>query len=159
MTAGNYHVAIIPLTQGFSAIIDADDFRKIVGFTWRAKRNGRTTYAISDTWGKRVYMHRLVLGTDECVDHIDNNGLNNRRSNLRVLSNTDNIRRKRPNLNGTSKYKGVSWYYRTKKWQVNIKVSGKSIAVGHFMNEIDAAKAYDLAAKFYFDEHAYQNFK
>lgn len=151
-------IATIPLTQGFEAVIDANDFRKIVGFAWRTKRNRRTNYAISDTRGKRVYMHRLVLGCNEPVDHIDNNGLNNRRSNLRVLSNGDNIRRKRPNLKGSSEFKGVSWYKRTSKWQVTIKVSGKSIAVGHFMDEIDAARAYDQAARVYFGEHAYQNF-
>ncbi len=149
----------ITLTQGFETYIDKEDWPLIAGRKWRVKRNGSTNYAISDTKGKREYMHRLILGSDTPIDHIDNDGLNNRRSNLRHLDNTNNIRRKRPNRNGTSRFKGVSWYHRTKKWQVAIKVDGKSKAIGHFDTEEDAAKAYDLAARLYFGEHAYQNFK
>jgi len=142
----------IPLTQGFIAYVDREDYKLVVPFKWRVKRNGRTNYAISDTGGKRVWMHKIVLQTTERVDHKDDDGLNNRRSNLRLLDNTNNIRRKRPNLSGTSKFKGVSRF--RDRWQASIKVNGKSIWIGLFIDERNAALAYDNAAKLYFGEHA-----
>jgi hypothetical protein len=151
-------VVQIPLTQGFFATVDVADYELVKNYTWRVKRNGRTNYAISDTGGGRSWMHKVVMRTTERVDHKDYNGLNNCRSNLQILNNTHNIRRKRPNLNGTSQYKGVSWYHRTCKWQATIKVNGKSLALGHFSTEIEAATAYDLAARHHFGEHCYQNF-
>jgi len=149
---------LIPLTKGFSATIDAADEALVSSYKWRVKQNGRTNYAISDTGGKRVWMHRIILGVSELVDHRDNDGLNNQRSNLRVISNTNNIRRKRPNLRGSSRFKGVSWYHRTKKWQSSIKVDGRSIALGHYVDEVVAAQAYDSAAKLHFGENSFLNF-
>lgn len=72
----------IPLTQGFVAVVDIEDFERVRGFTWRVKRNGRTNYAISDTKGYRAYMHREVLGCKCLVQHRDDDGLNNRRYNI-----------------------------------------------------------------------------
>lgn len=146
----------IALTQGFVAYVDHADTHLIRPYTWRAKRNGRTTYAISDTGGKRVWMHKIVMGTSERIDHLDNDGLNNRRSNLRALDNKNNIRRKRPNANGSSRFKGVSTYRGT-LWQASIKVNDKSIWLGSFSSEVMAALAYDDAAKHHFGEYAHLN--
>lgn len=142
----------ITLTQGFETYIDKEDWPLVAGRKWRVKRNGRTNYAISDSKGKREWMHKLILGTDERVDHRDDDGLNNRRSNLRILDNTNNIRRKRSNLNATSKFKGVSRF--RDRWQASIKVDGKSIWIGSFIDERSAALAYNSAAKLHFGEHA-----
>jgi hypothetical protein len=92
------------------------------------------------------------------VDHIDHNGLNNRRSNLRLCTAQQNARNHRPQLRGSSKYKGVSWRQDGKVFRALIWHNGKSINLGRFKNEIDAAKAYDKAAKKYFGEFAYLNF-
>jgi hypothetical protein len=146
----------IPLTQGFSAFVDVADYDRVRLLKWRVKRNGRTNYAVSDTGGKRAYMHRVVLGVDTLVDHIDSDGLNNRRSNLRVLDSKSNIRRKRPNARGTSRFKGVSRF--RERWQSTIKVNDRSIWLGSFFTEEMAARAYDDAAKHYFGEHAFLNF-
>ena len=147
----------IALTQGFIAYVDAADMELVAKYKWRAKRNGRTTYAISDTGGKRVWLHRIVMGVNERIDHKDNDGLNNRRSNLRVLDNTNNIRRKRPNVNGSSRFKGVSCF-RGIHWQASIKVNNKSKWLGSFSTEEMAARAYDEAARIHFGEHAHINF-
>jgi hypothetical protein len=148
----------VTLTQGFSAWVDAADLPLVAPFKWRVKRNGRTNYAISDTGGRRVWMHKIVLGTAARVDHRDNDGLNNRRYNLREISNTDNIRRKRPNEVGSSPFKGVSRNRRMRKWQATIKVNGQSLWLGAYDNETAAARAYDAAAKKHFGEHAFINF-
>ena len=150
-------VEAIALTQGFVAFVDPEDLELISSFKWRAKRNGRTTYAISDTGGKRVWMHRIILGVNQRVDNIDNDGLNNRRSNLRLISNTDNIRRKRPNAKASSVFKGVS-RFRGTHWQASIKVNGKSIWLGSFSSEKMAACAYDAAALIEFGQFTYLNF-
>ena len=147
----------ITLTQGFNSYVDACDLELASKYKWRAKRNGRTTYAISDTGGKRVWLHRIIMGVNEPIDHIDNDGLNNRKSNLRIIGNTNNIRRKRPNLNGASRFKGVS-YYREGLWQSAIKVNNKSKWLGSFASEEMAATAYDNAARIFFGEYAYLNF-
>lgn len=148
----------IVLTQGFTAYVDASDLPLVSRFKWRAKRNGRTTYAISDTGGKRVWLHRIIMGVDARIDHIDDDGLNNRRSNLRVLDNTNNIRRKRPNTAGSSRFKGVS-SYRGTRWQASIKVDDKSKWLGSYDTEEAAARAYDDAALIYFGIHARLNFQ
>jgi hypothetical protein len=93
------------------------------------------------------------------VDHIDNNPLNNQKSNLRICSLKDNSKNSTKRNNTSSKYKGVYFENYTKKYKANIKVDYKTINLGRFLNEIDAAKAYDKAAIKYFGEFANLNFK
>lgn len=99
----------------------------------------------------RVFVHQLVamifLGhTKEpgmVVDHIDNNRFNNHVSNLQTLTNRENVSKGR--VNKTSKYMGVSWYEKFKKWRAIIQHNGKRYNIGSFTNEEDAKKAYDCA--------------
>jgi hypothetical protein len=104
-------------------------------------------------------MHRQITGAAAglVVDHIDNDGLNNRRSNLRICTIKQNSRNSR-SPGGASRYKGVSRDKRHKKWRVKIICNGKRISVGYFANEIKAALAYDEHAKELFGEYAYLNF-
>jgi len=74
------------------------------------------------------------------VDHIDNNPLNNNLNNLQIITNRENASKDKNN--GSSKYTGVSWCKRAKKWRAGIYINGKSIYIGMFDNEIDAANAY-----------------
>ena len=107
-------------------------------------------------------MHREILGlTDPKIqgDHIDGNGLNNQRYNLRTATHTQNQRNRKNFIKGTSKYKGVSLNKKNKKWIVRIRNGGKQIYLGHFLDEIEAAKKYDEMAKIYHKEFAYINFK
>jgi len=107
-------------------------------------------------------MHRQILKVPEglLVDHINQNGLVNRKANLRPATAAQNIinRAKYKNRNYGSKYKGVVWNRRYKYWQAQIKANHKLMYLGTFKDEVQAAKAYDEAAKKYHNEFATLNF-
>ena len=93
------------------------------------------------------------------VDHIDHDGLNNSRPNLQLATRSQNAyNRRKTSSKCTSKYKGVCFNKREGKWISSIKVEGKRIYLGYFDNQIDAAKAYDKAAKEYHKNFAVLNF-
>lgn len=117
-------------------------------------------YAESGT-EPRVKMHNVILPADNGleVDHIDHDGLNNRRENLRPGSHTQNSQnRRKPKHAMTSRFKGVHHHSgRSKQFRAGIQVHGKYIDLGLFDREIDAARAYNEAAKKYFGEFAELN--
>jgi len=97
---------------------------------------------------------------DMVADHINHNGLDNRKANLRLATPADNARNARyPKINTSSKYRGV-WYNRqTQKWRATIRVNRKRKQIGYFHNEVEAAKAYDRAARKFYREFAVLNFE
>ncbi len=107
-------------------------------------------------------MHREIIDVPEgwFVDHINHNGLDNRKANVRPATPADNARNARyPRRNTSSKYRGL-WYNKKKKrWRAQITLNNKKKQIGYFKNEIDAAKAYDKAAKKYFGDFAILNFE
>lgn len=110
---------------------------------------------------KRVAMHRAIASPAPGmeVDHINGDGLDNRRANLRVCTKSQNQRGQRvQGRNKTSVFKGVCWLKDRSRWGAHIKVSRKSVYLGTFKSEIDAALAYDAAARTYFGEFARPNF-
>jgi len=114
-------------------------------------------YAQSRRIGK---LHRAVVGSKSPnVDHRNHDKLDNRRRNLRECSEQQNQFNKRPNAKGKSAYKGVSWLSRQECWVVRISLNRKKIWVGAFKDEMEAAKAYDAAAKRFFGQFAFINFK
>jgi len=155
----------IKLTQGQFSIVDDDMFEDLNQFKWHADKDGNTFYAKRNAcnngkW-KKVLMHREILGLiDRNIhcDHINHNGLDNRKINLRKCSGTQNRRNQIPLSGCSSKYKGVSWRKTYKKWVAIITVDRKRIHLGSFVNEIEAANAYDKAAKVHHKEFAYTNF-
>jgi len=151
---------LIPLTQGKFAIVDAEDYDWLNKYKWYASRAKRTYYARGTIKGKHVRMHRLILDAPPhlFVDHINCNGLDNRRKKLRLCTHFQNQQNRRPSLNGKSKYKGVCWSKRHKKFRARITYNRKSYHLGLFDSEIDAAKAYDKKALELFGEFAYLNF-
>ena len=153
----------IELTQGKVALVDDCDFKKLSNLTWCAKRTGNTFYVVRahKIEGKKatLYMHRLIMDAQkgQQIDHRNNNGLDNRRTNLRFCTNSQNQQNRRKTQK-TSKFKGVCWYSRDKKWQAGIKLNGKLYHLGTFNNEVEAAKVYDKKAKELFGEFVYTNF-
>jgi hypothetical protein len=151
---------LIPLSRGKVAIVDAEDYPGLSKHKWYANRAKRTCYARGTIEGRHVRMHRQILTAPRglVVDHINRNGLDNRKSNLRICTHFQNQQNRRPALNCRSKYKGVRWSKRDKKFRAGIMHNKKSYYLGMFENEIDAAKAYDKKAKELFGEFAYLNF-
>jgi len=158
----------IPLSQGRYAIVDPDDHERLSKYKWYACKRDRTYYAIRGQWSpilkKRltIAMHREVIDVPEglFVDHINHNGSDNRKANLRPATPADNSRNARyPKINTTSKYRGV-WYNKKKKrWRAVIGINNTRKVIGNFRDEIDAARAYDKAAKKYHGDFASLNFE
>ena len=92
------------------------------------------------------------------IDHINHNGLDNRRCNLRVATHSENMRNRKPQLGTSSKFKGVCWMKKVNKWQVSIRYNKVKLHLGLYSNEIKAAKAYDGVAKELHGEFARLNF-
>lgn len=150
----------IPLTRGLRALVDDEDYTIVsaVG-KWQAIESRGGFYAAHNTRGPRTYMHRLLLPGAELVDHINGDGLDNRRSNLRPADHSRNSMNSRAKKTGSSRYKGVAAHRSlTNPWRAQIKVAGKALALGAFSSQIDAARAYDIAAVQYFGEFARLNF-
>lgn len=155
----------IPLTQGQVALVDDEDFEWLSQWKWCASRGATTFYAVRSTSRKtppkrRIWMHRAIMGVTDIameVDHINGEGLDNRRANLRTAThqqNSWNVRRPRDNWSG---FKGIT---RTPqhRWAAGIVVRGKGIHLGNYDTPDDAARAYDGAARHYFGEFARLNF-
>ena len=154
----------IPLTQGKVALVDDKDYEYLNQWKWYASRR-RYWYAVRTQYinGKpsTIFMHRLILQTPKGMetDHINHNGLDNRRCNLRICTHTENTRHQQKQARvKSSQYKGVHWQKDIKKWQACIRVNMKSVYLGLFTSEIGAAKTYDKAAKKYHGEFARTNF-
>lgn len=162
----------IPLTQGLVAIVDNDDYERVSAHRWytaisRTSSDGVSLiYAVRSAYrpdGQRRQqrLHRFILDAPDNmqVDHINGDGLDNRRENLRLCTSAENSRNVRPYTGGTSALKGVSWHLRVKKWRAQIKINGKKLHLGYYSTEEDAAKAYDSAALRFHGEFARTNFK
>lgn len=154
----------IPLTKGKIAFVDDDDYAMVSQLKWRAQLDRGNWYAISGMGLNRVhFMHRFILGMSDKsiqVDHRDRNGLNNQKANLRPCTAQQNqANSKKPVTGVTSKYKGVSWHSKARKWYAHIMISHKRKHLGSFDSEIEAAKAYDAAAVARYGDFANANFK
>ncbi|MDB5241413.1 MAG: Fis family transcriptional regulator [Spirosoma sp.] len=148
----------IPLTKGKVALVDDEDYELVSRYKWwyhyEPKRAGdEKGYAYHTTWDpinkKRgsLRMHRLVLGiTDKNVDvdHINGNGLDNRRSNLRACTRSENLRNTAKR--GANKYRGVQEFSSgRKRWHAKLKINGRYRYLGSFKTAEEAAMAYDKA--------------
>lgn len=150
----------IPLTRGQFALVDEEDYELVNKSSWSAECRGRTSYAVGKRGGRTICLHRMVLnapdGSD--VDHINGDGLDCRRSNLRCSTHQENCFNARKRSSPTSsQYKGVSWHRRSGKWSAQICVHGSKVHLGLYATEIDAAEAYDAAAVLHFGEFARLN--
>jgi hypothetical protein len=153
-------IRLIPLTQGKFAIVDADDYDWLSQYKWYAVKDSGTFYAGRKSKGRLLLMHREILQPpkDAICDHINHNGLDNRRSNVRVCTRAQNQHNRKPQPAKSSKYKGVNWYRTSNKWQVGIRFNSKRMHLGYFDDEMEAALAYDRRAAVLFGEFACLNF-
>ena len=159
----------IKLTQNKVALVDDDMFEELNKYTWCATRsiNSKNTfYAKRNKHGGRkvrkgIHMHRVILNTPDGMetDHIDGNGLNNQRYNLRPCTRQQNNANRKPYPDMSSEFKGVNWRKDRDKWRAYIKMDRKYIHLGHFDSETDAAHAYDAKAIELFGQFARPNFK
>jgi transcriptional regulator with XRE-family HTH domain len=154
---------------GKVAVIDAEDAPLVAQYTWTVYKGRSTFYAMSQvrrdpgghpTRVTLLLMHRLILGVngDASVDHWDGDGLNNRRGNLRLASESQNQGNRRKTDGTTSRYKGVSLTKPGGPFQAAIYQDRRRFDLGRFHDEEEAARAYDAAARQRFGEFAAVNF-
>jgi len=151
----NDKIRYIPLTRGLHAIVDAEDYEWLSQYKWQAHRTpSGGIYAVHGTSRGQVFMHRMIMRPPEgmVVDHINGNGLDNRRCNLRICTPPENSRNRRKHVDGKSRFIGVSPC--GEKWQVFV---GRRY-VGVFDDEVEAAKIRDREAIKQYGEHAWLNF-
>ena len=152
----------ISLTQGKFALVDDEDFDELSKYKWYAHKSFNTFYAerqvrVEQGRGNRqkpMKMHIVILGTPSgmLTDHIDGDGLNNQRINLRIATFQENCRNTRKYKNNSTGFKGV--IFQDKKYRPRIMVSGKSISLGMFEKKEDAYQAYCDACIKYHGEFA-----
>lgn len=151
----------IILTKGKVALVDDEDYDAASDHYWWAIPGPHTWYAQGIINKKRTSLHRFIMKpTAELqVDHIDCNGLNCQKYNMRICTNEQNRRNQRKQSNTSSQYKGVYWNKRDELWISHITYHGKPQHIGCHHKEDDAAKAYDRMAIILFGEFARTNFK
>ena len=144
----------IPLTKGYVALVDAVDYPMLSRFTWHVTNKG---YAVRGQH-PHVLMSRVIMLPDPGleVDHVNRNKLDNRRRNLRICEHRGNARNAARRVDNASGYKGVSWRSDVKKWRVRLANGGQKY-LGLFDDKLDAARAYDAAARELFGEFACLN--
>jgi len=136
----------IELTQGKVAMVDDEDFEELNKYKWCVNKIGNAFYAMGSTRGVKprtaISMHRAITNAPKgmMVDHIDGDGLNNCRSNLRIVTNRQNMQNM--HISKSSIYPGVDWQKDRGKWQSRISIKGKSKYLGRFDVEADAYAAY-----------------
>lgn len=156
--------------HGLYALVDNEDFEMLSKFRWNISRgSGRTLYAItakslSKNVTKAIGMHRMIMkpNPNVFIDHINHNGLDNRKANLRFATHRQNIiNSPKRGAISSSKFKGVHYCRsnrkRLRKWIAQIMVDGKGKYIGSFFTETEAAIAYNVRAKKIFGEFAYLN--
>lgn len=159
----------IKLTQGKVALVDDEDFEELNKHKWHTIKCKGIFYAFRQEYEKskhkrRVLMHREILPIKtigNVIDHIDLNGLNNQKTNLRECSISQNNMNKSIYKNKKTKYKGVHVGYKSKKGQsfnACISINGRNLHLGVFLDEIEAAKAYDKAALEHYGKFSNINF-
>lgn len=153
----------IPLTQGKFALVDDEDFEWLNQYKWYAAKQSNIFYAWRKVGKypnqKTIRMHRQIMNApkNQDIDHINHNGLDNRKFNLRFCTDSQNQHNQLPYKNCSSTYKGVCWKKHDKKWCSQITKNDHKIYIGCFSNEIDAAKAYNAKARELFGKYACLN--
>lgn len=156
----------VPIFKDQFALVDDDDFDKVAHFKWHKfkSRNKSNCYAKRNFRVNGVsrsqLMHRVILGVTDSktlIDHINGNGLDNRKQNLRICSNAQNSRNRDKVKNNSSGFKGVSYNKKLLCFESKIGLDNKTINLGLYRTEIEAAIAYNEAAVKYHGQFARLN--
>lgn len=144
------------------AQVDDSDYETLNKFSWFYCKHGRKIRAYTNLCRTQIRMHEMIMGNPPkdglTVDHWDTNLLNNQRENLRWATRSQQqCNREKYHGEFSSKYKGVGWMKSKNKWYARIAVDKKTIFIGYFKTELDAAKAYNKAAIYYHKEFAQLN--
>jgi len=148
--------------QAYEVTVDDDTFEQIKHFKWRVQTRRRNAYVTRHAEKKTIRLHRYVTGASagQQVDHIDGNGLNNCRSNLRLCDASNNLKNQRTRVTPkSSQFKGVSLNKKSGKYLAYISRQGRMVYLGVFATELEAAHAYDAAALAEYGEFARPNFR
>jgi hypothetical protein len=156
----------IDLGDDVYTIVDQDVYYRLGHHKWHLRgSNAKKFYAVRDVKTgpgrtKQLGLHREIMNEPKglLVDHKNGNSLDNRIANLHSATWSENAQNRPKKQNTSSRFKGVSFHKQYKKWGATICYQGKNILLGWFVNEIDAAKAYDRAALKYYGEFAKVNF-
>jgi len=150
----------LDLTRNKTSIVDDDRYKYLNQWKWHYSHGYAIRAEIIDSKQIKIYLHRFILGCPEGleVDHINQDKLDNRVSNLRIVTRQQNVMNKGKNSNNTSGYKGVSFQKSANKWEASIGLDGHKIYLGLFADAIDAAKVYDQSALKFHGKFAKLNF-
>jgi hypothetical protein len=154
----------LPLSQGLCALVDDVDYAELSRFKWSAAKRGDAFYAVRGIGGRAnrrlVYLHRVILNAQhgQDVDHVNGDGLDNRRGNIRIATTAENMHRRDASKQNASGYRGVGFEQRRGKWSAQIKLDRRCYFLGYFNDPLDAARAYDKAAAEMHGEFARLNF-
>lgn len=163
----------IKLTRGYAALVDDEDYERVARFKWRAQVTEHHVYGVREEHiggGRKnrkrrsILLHRFVIGLELCegrdVDHENRNGLDCQRRNLRVCSRAQNNQnaRKQIRVGGRSPYKGVAFHSFSGLWLARVCVNKIQKSLGYFKTDVEAALAYDFAAREHYGVYARPNF-
>ncbi len=154
-------IKLVPLTQRNFAIVDAEDYPVVAVHKWYSQRKPHTVYAKTKIGKSDIFMHRFIVNAspEKVVDHADRRGLNNRRSNLRQCSASQNqANRAKSKFKKSTPYKGVSYHKKRNHYSASITINRTTHHLGYFADPEEAARAYDKKAKELFGTFACLNF-
>ena len=154
------HSVAIALPGGLAALVDAADADWLSAYRWRTIRIRRTWYAVRDDGSRLVYMHREIIGAPDgaSVDHINGNGLDNRRCNLRLVTARENNINAAKRASCSSRYRGVDWCKSARAWRARVWVDGKERLVGYYTTEEEAAEARASVASAVYGQFARRSY-
>lgn len=147
-------------SSGIKFIVSPEDYDSIKSMRWWACKKKYAYYISTTIRKKNKSLHRILTGAKigQIVDHINGDTLDNRRENLRLVdASQNNFNQKKKKYGGP--FKGIGWHKRAGKWRARIRAYNQEISLGLYSCPIEAAKAYDEAAKKIHGEYARVNFE